>query len=1042
MRPRQHSTRLLGSVRATAKMYEFRVAKEDFVEIPRDPSELFSLAIGILGDATAAIAEAFLLSTDLARPETWSEEDGDVNEMVRFSATFFDAYIDAKLDEEITAEFSLLCASAYYLSENVGSAAVVARRSEAPPLQLGHGLARTAYAILRNEFRPFDGEFVHADMVRNLLNSLNGFVLLEDTDQAVAQICYDLRQGAYQNGSARELFYADLVTALCSRKLRDAARTILPPTSGLPLQAWAPAIIKNDFPKELWPSQQRICEAGLLSGRSAVIQMPTSAGKTRAAELIIRSAFLSGRTNLAIIVGPFKSLCHDIRSSLVKAFSGENISLNEVTDSYLLDIDLGEVFAQRSVLIVTPEKLLYMLRRAPELAEQIGLIIYDEGHQFEGLSRGPTYELLLSSLRMSLQPSAQVVLISAVIGNASQIADWLIKDNDAVVAGQGLLPTTKSIAFSSWTTERGQLKYVRPDDPSEQEFFVPRLIDTLPLQKLSRRERDRVFPDRDHYSESIEIGLYLGLHLVPNGSVAIFCGQKATVTKACWRAADIFKRGLTLARPLSVSNAAEIIRLAALIGAHLGADSSAAQSASLGIFGHHGNTPHGMRLAIEHAMKEGHARFVICTSTLAQGVNFPIKYLIVTATQQGGEAISVRDFHNLMGRAGRAGMHTEGSVIFSSPRILDERSASHWQWDRWFNTTQLLNSANAEPSLSAILKIFDNYVQDDRDRIKRLTLTVPTAWLDHALTTRTQIEEIVTQTAAQNPNLKVDEFREFVVSRVRTVQKIASYLASFIDFDSDLVTERIDELAQNTLAFHLADGPTRAKLIEVFRTTATTVERAGDAELKLLIRKSPLPPPDIFELQDWINTQLPILQEATVDGSLDTIVIDKALTYLTEKSVTKISDQNFTLSSLFGWMDGQPFWAIHEPMATAGIKAGRENIAVEHVVEMCESGFGFGLSMIIASIADLAETQDNEVFESVATLQKRVKHGLTDPVAIVFYEAGFSDRVVAQNLAVAFPNVTIRAEVREICRNRRQEALAVLDLLPAYFRELLDELGS
>jgi replicative superfamily II helicase len=36
-------------------------------------------------------------------------------------------------------------------------------------------------------------------------------------------------------------------------------------------------------------------------------------------------------------------------------------------------------------------------------------------------------------------------------------------------------------------------------------------------------------------------------------------------------------------------------------------------------------------------MKAGHALFVVCTSTLAQGVNFPIKYLIVTATQQGRE---------------------------------------------------------------------------------------------------------------------------------------------------------------------------------------------------------------------------------------------------------------------------------------------------------------------------------------------------------------------------------------------------------------------
>ena len=64
-------------------------------------------------------------------------------------------------------------------------------------------------------------------------------------------------------------------------------------------------------------------------------------------------------------------------------------------------------------------------------------------------------------------------------------------------------------------------------------------------------------------------------------------------------------------------------------------------------------------------MKEGLVRFVVCTSTLAQGVNLPIRYLIVTSVYQGKEQIKVRDFHNLIGRAGRAGMHTEGSILFA-----------------------------------------------------------------------------------------------------------------------------------------------------------------------------------------------------------------------------------------------------------------------------------------------------------------------------------------------------------------------------------------
>jgi replicative superfamily II helicase len=189
-----------------------------------------------------------------------------------------------------------------------------------------------------------------------------------------------------QFGSPRELLYGDLVGAVCALKLRNAARTILAPASGLNPELWRHALAKPHFPIELWPAQQRIADAGLLAGRSAVIQMPTSAGKTRATELIIRSAFLSERAHLAVIVAPYRSLCHDIRGDLVTAFSGENVRLDEASDAYQFDLALDALFAEDSVLIVTPEKLLYMLRRAPDLANRIGLVIYDEGHQFDGIA--------------------------------------------------------------------------------------------------------------------------------------------------------------------------------------------------------------------------------------------------------------------------------------------------------------------------------------------------------------------------------------------------------------------------------------------------------------------------------------------------------------------------------------------------------------------------------------------------------------------------------------------------------------------------------
>ena len=56
MRPEANARTVLSTTRARAKMREFRVGPEDYNVLPRDPGILFSLAIGILGDVAATVA--------------------------------------------------------------------------------------------------------------------------------------------------------------------------------------------------------------------------------------------------------------------------------------------------------------------------------------------------------------------------------------------------------------------------------------------------------------------------------------------------------------------------------------------------------------------------------------------------------------------------------------------------------------------------------------------------------------------------------------------------------------------------------------------------------------------------------------------------------------------------------------------------------------------------------------------------------------------------------------------------------------------------
>ena len=154
-------------------------------------------------------------------------------------------------------------------------------------------------------------------------------------------------------------------------------------------------------------------------------------------------------------------------------------------------------------------------------------------------------------------------------------------------------------------------------------------------------------------------------------------------------------------------------------------------------------------------MKTGDINFVVCTSTLAQGVNLPIRYLIVTGVYQGGERMLVRDFHNLIGRAGRAGMHTEGSVIFADTKVFDKRRQIRDRW-RWRTAKELLDFANSEPSSSSISEIFKpfEYGQPIRQVFLNVEMLHFLVFDDEAA-----VEAVVAQTVGQNPAVDVRLFR-------------------------------------------------------------------------------------------------------------------------------------------------------------------------------------------------------------------------------------------------------------------------------------------
>jgi POLQ-like helicase len=633
MKPELESRRVFAITRAKGKMFEFGVEESAHLRIPQSvtPGELLLLTVGILGDVAASFHDG---------SEAQMREAADV----QFAASFFDAYLASALDTSASSELQLLASAAYYLADRPGSSLVIARRIQS---HLDETVAeRFVRWLLQAKWEaPLNlKDEVFVDRLETLASLISTYFSSGQGEQEIASQTDAIRRIAYRAASSWDLLQIDIAAALIHLRLRTSSWRNLPQFMNLPEESLASTIRKDGFPKELWPSQMLLGKEGLFQGASGVIQMPTSAGKTRSVEIVLRGALLGRKIRIAIIVAPFRALCHEIATSLRLAFHGEEIKVNELSDALQLDFldEISELFggvssSSQGILILTPEKLLYVLRQRPDLVKNIGLVVYDEGHQFDSDGRGITYELLLTSLKVVLPSTVQIVLISAVIKNAQAVGDWLIGDDVRIVNGSKLLPTARSIAFASWHETLGQVFFYEDRDYTSHDYFVPRVIEQVQLNNERGERALRYFPDRNEKKIAKEVSLHLGLRLVGQGAVAIFCGRKDTASNMAARAAEIHSRGYAIQWPSAVSDEEELRRLVHLVDCHFGNDYFLSEAARLGIFVHHGNTPHGLRMCIESAMQRQLVRFVICTSTLAQGVNLPIRYLIVSSIWQADD---------------------------------------------------------------------------------------------------------------------------------------------------------------------------------------------------------------------------------------------------------------------------------------------------------------------------------------------------------------------------------------------------------------------
>ena len=169
--------------------------------------------------------------------------------------------------------------------------------------------------------------------------------------------------------------------------------------------------------KELRPSQEKAVKAGLFKGENMLVCTPTASGKTLIAEMLMLKRVLE-ENGKAVYIVPLKALATEKYKEFKKRYPMVDIALS------IGDLDSNDKgLKNKDIIIATSEKLDSLIRHKVSWLEEIKVIVVDEIHLLNDIGRGPTLEILLTILKE--KTDAQILGLSATIGNPQELADWL-----------------------------------------------------------------------------------------------------------------------------------------------------------------------------------------------------------------------------------------------------------------------------------------------------------------------------------------------------------------------------------------------------------------------------------------------------------------------------------------------------------------------------------------------------------------------------------------------------------------------------------------
>lgn len=436
---------------------------------------------------------------------------------------------------------------------------------------------------------------------------------------------------------------------------------------------------------------------------NVLVSAPTGSGKTSVADYAIERAKQNNKNAKIIYTCPIKALCNEKYRDMVLSWGTEpfkyiiglmtgDIIINPYGQNDNLENENNEFNKNGDIVVMTTEVLQKLMENTDKTKFNPDVIIFDEAHYIGDESRGHVWEkCIIGSL---LNTDSLLVMLSATIGNINQIKTWLnticpnkptevvVKMERPVPLREYLIDCSKSRIFKKINADvDNDIRKVSKDpDPESYEIY------DLSEQNYNKVRRYWEKLEEYGYTESFEIETVCNL-ISSNPNLGIPAIIFVLSKKKCEQLAQSIESSY-----IDNSTQTEILKF---YDSNLREFKDCIQYQEVrkvilkGIGYHHSGLIPKIREVIEFLIKNKLIKIVFATETFAVGLNFPVKTVIMTSfmkpTDRGFRNLSVNEYKQMAGRAGRRFIDTFGNVIIMLFNLKSKKKYPYLSWNEISN---------------------------------------------------------------------------------------------------------------------------------------------------------------------------------------------------------------------------------------------------------------------------------------------------------------------------------------------------------------------